>query len=191
MAKRKDIARTDLLDAAQALLHARGYDGFSFRDLAAEAGISSASLHHHFPTKGDLAAAVVQRYRDRLNRRLAMIAAENEDWPRRWRLVAALLTRPDRAGDLPAVLAACFASLPPPAQEEVRLLHSNLTGWLARFIAEARKRTELPQETDVEALAHSLFALLQGGLLLSRPGPGTLEGALKMAEAWALGGRPS
>jgi TetR/AcrR family transcriptional repressor of nem operon len=26
-----------------------GYGGFSFRDLAAEIGIKSASVHHHFP----------------------------------------------------------------------------------------------------------------------------------------------
>ena len=185
MAKRKDISRTDILDAALALLHGRGYQGFSFRDLAAEIGISSASLHHHCATKGDLCAAVVLRYRDGLNRRLAALAAEHDDWSRRWRLTAALFTRGGRAGDLLGALAAGFATLPLPVRQEVVLLHSNLTGWLARFVTEARRRNELPQECDAEALSHSLLALLQGGLLLERLGtPGAMAGMLRQAEEW-------
>lgn len=188
MAKRKDISRNDILDAAQALLHGRGYHGFSFRDLALEIGISSASLHHHFPTKGDLCAAVVLRYRDALNRRLATLAAEADDWPRRWRLMATMFTRADRAGDLLGVLACDFNSLPVPAQEEVRLLHGNLTGWLARFVNEAKKRSELPQESDPEALAHALLALLQGGLLLGRLGvQGAMDGVLRQVSGWVGG----
>src|SRR4029077_1672389 len=41
------------------------YRGFGFRDLAAEIGIKSASVHHHFPTKAKMAAAVARRYGDR------------------------------------------------------------------------------------------------------------------------------
>ena len=36
-----------------------------FRDLANEIGIKSASVHHHFPTKATMAAAVARRYGDR------------------------------------------------------------------------------------------------------------------------------
>ena len=155
MAKRKDISRDELLDSAQALIRERGSSGFSFRDLAAEVGISSASLHHHFPTKGDLCTAVVQRHRDAWNRRLAALGAEMEDWPRRWRTLAAKFASKSRDGHLLAILTADFANLSPLCQNEVQLLHSNLTGWLARFITEAKKRDELPQETDAEAMAGS------------------------------------
>jgi AcrR family transcriptional regulator len=40
-----------LMDLAEAHMRNGGYAGFSFRDLAAELGIKSASVHHHFPTK--------------------------------------------------------------------------------------------------------------------------------------------
>lgn len=185
MAKRKDISRTELLDTAQALLRERGINGFSFRDLAAEVGISSASLHHHFPTKGDLCAAVIQRHRDAWNRRFAALAAETEDWPRRWRTLAAKFASKSRDGHLLAILSAGFANLPPPCQIEVQLLHSNLTGWLARFVTEAKKRDEMPQETDAEAMAHALLSLLQGSLLLARIGHfGVVAGALRQADEW-------
>ena len=54
-----------LMDLAEAHIRDAGYRGFSFRDLAAEIGIKSASVHHHFPTKAILAAAVARRYGDR------------------------------------------------------------------------------------------------------------------------------
>lgn len=52
-----------ILAAALARARASGYDGFSFRDIAADVGIKSASVHYHFPTKADLVAAVMDRYR--------------------------------------------------------------------------------------------------------------------------------
>src|SRR5712672_2079853 len=54
-----------LMDLAEARIREAGYRGFSFRDLAAEIGIKSASVHHHFPTKAGMAAAVARRYRER------------------------------------------------------------------------------------------------------------------------------
>ena len=55
----------EILDSAERLVRRRGYNGFSFRDLATEVGIKSASVHYHFPTKADLGAAVAHRYADR------------------------------------------------------------------------------------------------------------------------------
>jgi TetR/AcrR family transcriptional regulator, transcriptional repressor for nem operon len=54
-----------LMDLAEARIREAGYRGFSFRDLAAEIGIKSASVHHHFPTKAGMAVAVARRYGER------------------------------------------------------------------------------------------------------------------------------
>jgi TetR/AcrR family transcriptional repressor of nem operon len=54
-----------LMDWAEAHMRNKGYGGFSFRDLAAQLGIKSASVHHHFPTKATMAAAVARRYAER------------------------------------------------------------------------------------------------------------------------------
>ncbi|WP_301149804.1 TetR/AcrR family transcriptional regulator [Mycobacterium simiae] len=51
-----------LMDLAEAHIRHAGYNGFSFRDLAAEGGVKSSSVHHHFPTKAQLAATVTRRY---------------------------------------------------------------------------------------------------------------------------------
>ena len=59
------------MDVAERLIRTHGYNGFSFREIAAEVGIKSASVHHHFPTKVDLAAAVAGRYRERFEAAVA------------------------------------------------------------------------------------------------------------------------
>ena len=51
--------RAELLIQAETLVRGRGYAGFSYADLAEAVGIRKASIHHHFPTKVDLGAALV------------------------------------------------------------------------------------------------------------------------------------
>ena len=50
-----------ILDVAKARVQARGYNSLSFRELAKEIGVKSASIHYHFSTKGDLGAALARR----------------------------------------------------------------------------------------------------------------------------------
>jgi TetR/AcrR family transcriptional regulator, transcriptional repressor for nem operon len=51
-----------IMDAAEKRIRSGGFNGFSFREIAADVGIKSSSVHYHFPTKEDLAAAVIRRY---------------------------------------------------------------------------------------------------------------------------------
>ena len=48
--------------AARLTVQDRGYGGLSFRELAKDVGIKSASIHHYFPTKGELGSALAARY---------------------------------------------------------------------------------------------------------------------------------
>lgn len=54
--------RDRIIAAAESRMREGGYHGFSFREIAADVGIKSASVHHHFPAKEDLASAVVDGY---------------------------------------------------------------------------------------------------------------------------------
>lgn len=55
----------EILDVAEAMIRTGGYHAASYRDIAERVRIKSASVHYHFPTKEDLGAAVMRRYRDR------------------------------------------------------------------------------------------------------------------------------
>ena len=54
--------REHILSSAQRLAQQRGFNGFSYADIAVEVGIRKASLHHYFPSKTDLGLALVDVY---------------------------------------------------------------------------------------------------------------------------------
>ncbi len=54
-----------LMDAAESRIRLTGYHAVSFRDLADDLGIKSASVHYHYPQKEDLGLALVARYSER------------------------------------------------------------------------------------------------------------------------------
>ncbi len=58
-----DTARK-IADTFQNLVMVRGFNAVSYGDLAKELGIRTASIHYHFPTKAELGATVLTRYRD-------------------------------------------------------------------------------------------------------------------------------
>jgi TetR/AcrR family transcriptional repressor of nem operon len=51
-----------VIDAAERRMRVGGLGGFSFREIAADAGVKSSSVHSYFPTEDNLAAAVARPY---------------------------------------------------------------------------------------------------------------------------------
>ena len=90
--------RSKLLDVALEFIQLRGYNAFSFHDLADRVGIKTASIHYHFRTKGDLGLTLVKRHRQVFAQAFASIdASEPDPWERsagtlgyfgrRWKMV--------------------------------------------------------------------------------------------------------
>ena len=70
--------RTALLDSAETACRQRGFDGFSYSDMAKDVGIAKPSVHHHFPLKADLALAMLERYSDNFHQSLKNISESNQ-----------------------------------------------------------------------------------------------------------------
>ena len=73
--KPEPTTRDQVLDVAERLAQMRGFNGFSYADIAAELGITKASLHYHFRTKTELGCAIIERYGQRFRAALAEISA--------------------------------------------------------------------------------------------------------------------
>jgi TetR/AcrR family transcriptional regulator, transcriptional repressor for nem operon len=71
--------KTAILDAAERRMQFGGFGGFSFREIAADVGIKSSSVHYHFPTKENLAAAVIRRWTERTSGRIEERLEKNPD----------------------------------------------------------------------------------------------------------------
>lgn len=76
--KRALETRAAILDAAERLFAARGFDGTSIRDIGKEAGVQTSLVNHHGGTKEELFARIVTRRADELSiARLSALAAHN------------------------------------------------------------------------------------------------------------------
>ena len=51
-----------ILDTAERLVQTRGFNGFSYADIATTLGVTKASLHYHFPAKAKLGQRLIERY---------------------------------------------------------------------------------------------------------------------------------
>jgi TetR/AcrR family transcriptional repressor of nem operon len=77
-------AKTAIIDAAERRMQLGGFGGFSFREIAADVGIKSSSVHYHFPTKEDLAAAVVRRWAEETSKHIDEELKKDPDPVRVW-----------------------------------------------------------------------------------------------------------
>src|SRR5437016_1653402 len=68
-----------ILDIAERLVQNRGFNNFSYADVAGELGITKASLHYHFPGKAELGRALIERYAERFAGALGQIDREFPD----------------------------------------------------------------------------------------------------------------
>ena len=91
-------ARHHLLDAAEAVLDARGPAGLTVDAVIAQARISKGGFFYHFKTKKDLIAAMGERlYQEAARRQAENVAVEKSDYGRLTRAYVRL-TLPDDPG---------------------------------------------------------------------------------------------
>src|SRR5512139_4236345 len=57
------VKRNEILDAAQRLVYAKGYEQMSIQDILNQLKISKGAFYHYFDSKGDLLEALIERMR--------------------------------------------------------------------------------------------------------------------------------
>ena len=115
-----DDAKTAIMNAAERRMQLGGINGFSFREIAADIGIKSSSVHYHFPTKEDLAAAVIRRWSGRTSKNIDAALEKDADSVRVW-TKAFRGTAISEGHICPCtVLGAASQDLPPEVATEVR-----------------------------------------------------------------------
>ncbi len=162
--------KTRLLDAAQRLVQTRGFEGFSFHDLSAEIGISTASIHYHFPTKRDLAVALVKRYRDFLHTAVEQVISSPAPLAAKLQQVTGLYESTYDAGRIcvSGALAGGVESLPTEVKKELKALIDDCVASLLRLFKRAQRAGELRAGLDPESCARLWYCTLQGSLTVAR-----------------------
>lgn len=192
MVRRKSVSdvrstKQQILEVATELMQERGYQGFSFLDVAKLVGVSHVAVHHHFATKSDLAVAAMAGYTARFEVALAEIAAAGRPPAEQLRAFAALFERTlekSKRACLCGMLSAEVQALPREVQDEVRRFYAVCEAWLAARIAAAA-----PRAPDPAALAATYLATLEGALMSARAMQ--LRGRIADAADWFVASLPS
>ena len=163
--------RTALLDAAELCARTRGFDGFSYADLAEAVGIRKASIHHHFPTKTDLAIALVERYCARIYKRQGEISARAVTAGVMLRDYLAMGRAALGDGDrLCLCVALCVGGegLSEAVLAQLNEYHQRTADWLEGVFKLAKKDGSVRDVEKPRAEAAACLAQLEGALLIAR-----------------------
>nr|WP_280640069.1 helix-turn-helix domain-containing protein [Pseudomonas sp. RGM2987] len=154
--------------AARKMVQTRGYNGLSFRELAKEVGIKSASIHYHFPTKGDLAAALAKRYTEDGLEYLDGLRAHSEDsneWIKGYTDIFRIALVNENRMCLCGIMSAEYHDLPPEVRTEVDGFTELNVRWLTEVLSVCRANLSL-EERQQQALA--IYAAVEGAQLIAR-----------------------
>lgn len=173
----------DILHAARMLMMDRGFNGFSFRDVAADVGIKSASIHYHYATKADLAEATAQSYREAFEDALSQIEADSAaDMLRAYGGLFVTTLREQSRLCLGGMLAADVASLPDQVRNEVAKFFEAQSAWVENIVCEGQTSGELRADLDAAKFAKMFVTSLEGAMMIARgiDQPQDLEDALEI-----------
>jgi len=180
--QRPPDTRARILDASERLVQVRGFNGFSYADVAAELALTKASLHYHFPSKAELGEALIARYAERFAQALAAIDANLTLPPAKLDSYASLyaeVLRQERMC-LCGMLAAEYETLPSPIRDAVVAFLDDNESWLVLVLEQGREDGSLRFAGTAADTARSIVSGLEGALLVARP-----YGAIKRFETAA------
>lgn len=163
-------AATAILDIAERLAQTKGYNGFSYADIAAELGVTKASLHYHFPSKAELGRALIERYEAAFGAALNAIdqmAAKPPEKLRRYVGLYDAVMQNDRMC-LCGMLAAEYATLPAAMQTELKRFFDMNERWLAGVLKLGRQSGLLLFKESASERARVILGALEGAMLVAR-----------------------
>jgi TetR/AcrR family transcriptional repressor of nem operon len=159
-----------ILDIAERLAQTRGFNGFSYADIAAQLPVTKASLHYHFASKGELGRALIMRYQAVFVRALDAIDKESRNAREKLQRYVALydsVMRDDRMC-LCGIFAAEYSTLPPPMQEDLRRFFDANEQWLTAVLTQGREARELSFWDSPQERARVFLGALEGTMLVAR-----------------------
>ena len=173
---RTSDARERLLDSCQALMHEKGYTAVGVSEVCSRAGVNKGSFYYFFPSKQDLALAVIDEFGAATAVQLTQVL-ESDAPPleRLERFFDASYRAHSESRETCGKLLGCpIGNLALEMGSQDAVLRERLRGVLedqidrfAAVLREAIDRGDLPPQ-DARGTAASLMALIEGTLLLAK-----------------------
>jgi TetR/AcrR family transcriptional repressor of nem operon len=162
---------SQILDVAERLVQVRGFNGFSYANIAAELHITKAALHYHFAGKADLGEALITRYASCFAEALARADAAGLGPSGKLTAYADLYLQVlrDRKMCLCGMLAAEYQTLPQPMRDAVISFFDQNESWLETVLEQGRDEGSLQFTGSARDAARMIISGLEGAMLIARP----------------------
>jgi AcrR family transcriptional regulator len=171
MEQQEQGTRYVIMELAQDLLRERGYNGFSYGQIADQLDIKPAAVHYYFRSKEELGVALVERERRRFRRMAASPGlAESDAWKRLdWFL--SVYEHYSQHGTRVCYLGSLESSvgdLPQSVRTQVRSLNKEMLDWLAALLKEGRAKDQFAFKGEPDDKATLILGALQGACQMAR-----------------------
>jgi TetR/AcrR family transcriptional repressor of nem operon len=159
-----------MLDTAEALVQVRGFNGFSYADVADELHVTKASLHYHFRTKAELGHALIARYAARFADALREIDREIPAAPQVLHAYVGLYKTvlEDNRMCLCGILAAEYQTLPGAMREAITDFFEDNESWLTDVLARGQLDGSISIDGSPRDTAQMIVSGLEGAMLVAR-----------------------
>ena len=171
MSPKRPAKALEIMSIAQGLIQNKGYNGFSFRDVADAVGIKSASIHYHFPTKSHLVKEITSNYRAEFQLALDEIDALNLTGLEKLEHYAGLFAKTLQKKQcvcLAGILATEIGSLSEDVRVELDAFFTEQAKWLSRTIRDGQTEGNINPSIDAEAFAPAFVSGLEGAMIIAR-----------------------
>ncbi|CAG2161134.1 TetR/AcrR family transcriptional regulator [Cupriavidus numazuensis] len=161
--------REQLIEHTLVLIRRKGFNGFSYRDLAELVGVKTSSIHYYFPSKDDLVLEAVGEYSARTHERIRAIDTKQPPAEQ-----ARQYLEPLRAGldcdqaCLVDMLSADVLSLSEQARATMREYVRLHEQWLTGLFERAQPLRDTPYPVPPAQLAEVTYGALQSGMMAAR-----------------------
>jgi TetR/AcrR family transcriptional repressor of nem operon len=160
-----------ILDVAERLVQTKGFNSFSYADVASELSITTASLHYHFRGKAELGQALITRYAERFAEALERIDRDVPEAPAKLDAYADLYAGvlEGRRMCMCGILAAEYQTLPKPMRRAVVRFFDDNQRWLADVLSQGEADETLVLTSSADETAQTILSALEGAMLVARP----------------------
>ncbi len=166
----KTDTKQNILNLAQEFIQVRGYNAFSYQDISDRLKIQKASIHHHYHSKEDLGAEVMEAAKARFADWTASLAATltpSEKLEQYWESMGVWAKHKDRIC-LTGIFSAEWNTLPPKVRKKVEEFQLIRRQWLMKTLEAGRKSGDFKGSQGVEDQAIFIQSAVQGALQIAR-----------------------
>lgn len=157
-----------ILTEAESLIQQKGFNAFSFKDIAKAIGIKTASIHYHFPSKEDLGIEVVSWHADKVENALYNING-NQKLSAKQKIqslfdaILSLTYKSEHKMCLGGMFASDLQSLPASIQNKAKSFFELIINWIRDVLIASGCDKDLSC-----LLSKQIMSQIEGALLLAR-----------------------